>query len=169
MVPDQNSYVDQQYLKLQESPEVVPTGEMPRSIQLVCQRYLVDQVSPGTRVAVMGISSVNRTKKMARKGKRGGGAPIGVKKSFLYVVGIQIMSEGSGRAADNFTPEEEQKFHDLARSPDIYGKIQRSLAPAISGEYTVDIKKAIACLLFGGSRRILPDGTTPFEFVMNLS
>ncbi len=46
----------------------------------------------------------------------------------------------------------------LARDPEIYDKITRSISPAISGEYTVDIKKAIACLLFGGSRKVLPDG-----------
>lgn len=33
-----------------------------------------------------------------------------------------------------------------------------SIAPSISGEYTVDIKKALCCQLVGGSRKILPDG-----------
>ena len=31
-------FIDQQKLKLQESPEVVPTGEMPRNIELVVER-----------------------------------------------------------------------------------------------------------------------------------
>lgn len=156
MLPDESKYVDQQSLKLQESPEVVPTGEMPRSVKLACHRYLVDRVSPGTRVAVMGISSVWQKGAKGKQSK--GSGPAGVKEPFLHVVGIQIMSEGSGRASLTFTPEEEQRFHDLAKAPDIYEKITRSIAPAISGDYTVDIKKAIACLLFGGSRRILPDG-----------
>lgn len=43
---------------LQESPEVVPTGEMPRNIIVVVDRNLVDKVSPGTRVALMGIASL---------------------------------------------------------------------------------------------------------------
>ena len=68
------------------------------------------------------------------------------------------MSEGSGRTAFSFTPEEEQEFQELAREPHVYNKIVRSIAPAISGDYTTDIKKAIACLLMGGSRRQLPDG-----------
>jgi len=46
----------------------------------------------------------------------------------------------------------------LARRPDIYDILSRSIAPSISGSYTVDIKKAIACMLFGGSRKKLPDG-----------
>ena len=32
------------------------------------------------------------------------------------------------------------------------------MAPSISGSYTVDIKKALICMLMGGSRKRLPDG-----------
>lgn len=46
------------YRALQESPEVVPTGEMPRNIIVVLDRNLVDKVSPGTRVSIMGIASL---------------------------------------------------------------------------------------------------------------
>ncbi|RYH28443.1 hypothetical protein EON65_12200 [archaeon] len=42
----------------------------------------------------------------------------------------------------------------LSRDPRIYEKVAQSIAPSISGEYTVDIKKAIACLLMGGSRKV---------------
>ena len=38
---------DQQTLKLQENPESVPTGEMPRHVMLSCERYLVDRAVPG--------------------------------------------------------------------------------------------------------------------------
>lgn len=47
---------------------------------------------------------------------------------------------------------------ELSRSPGLYDRLWKSIAPSISGSYTVDIKKAIACLLFGGSRKRLPDG-----------
>lgn len=56
-----------------------------------------------------------------------------------------------------FTPQEEEEMQRLARDPEIYEKLSRSIAPQISGDYTHDIKKAIACLLMGGSRKILPD------------
>ena len=46
----------------------------------------------------------------------------------------------------------------MAKSPNIYELIARSIAPSIWG--FKDIKKAIACLLFGGSRKRLPDGLT---------
>lgn len=41
-----------------ERPEDVPTGELPRTVKLVVDRYLVDRVNPGMRVQVVGIHSV---------------------------------------------------------------------------------------------------------------
>ena len=50
VVPDESHFVDRQSWKLQESPETVPTGEMPRSIVLAVERSLVDKAPPGTRL-----------------------------------------------------------------------------------------------------------------------
>lgn len=70
------------------------------------------------------------------------------------VVGIAVESEGAGRLAVSFTPAEEEKFLAMSRTPDIYNKMASSISPSISGDYTVDIKRALACLLFGGSRKV---------------
>lgn len=70
------------------------------------------------------------------------------------VVGVAVESEGAGRASVSFTPAEEEKFLAMSRTPDIYKKMASSISPSISGDYTVDIKKALACLLFGGSRKV---------------
>ena len=40
---------------MQERPEDVPTGELPRSVTLLVDRQLVGKVSPGTRVVALGI------------------------------------------------------------------------------------------------------------------
>lgn len=143
-------YIDQQTLKLQESPEVVPTGEMPRHIQISLDRYLVDKVTPGTRVSVIAITSLYNS-------KSGSSEAGSLRSLYLKVLGIQIEFEGGGRTNTLFTPQEEEEMQRLARDPDIYEKLARSIAPQISGEYTNDIKKALACLLMGGSRKILPD------------
>lgn len=45
----------------------------------------------------------------------------------------------------------------MAKDPKIYQKISESIAPGIYG--SEDIKKAISCLLFGGSRKKLSDST----------
>lgn len=70
----------------------------------------------------------------------------------------QIDEEGAGRAKATFSPAEEEKFHEMARDPELYDKLSSSIAPSIYGDYTTNIKKAIACLLVGGSRKRLPDG-----------
>lgn len=44
----------------------------------------------------------------------------------------------------------------MSKDPHIYDKIYKSIAPSIYG--LDDIKKAVACLLFGGSPKKLPDG-----------
>jgi DNA replication licensing factor MCM5 len=72
-----------------------------------------------------------------------------------------------------FSPEEEEEFGEMARSDGFYERFAKSVAPSIFGSLGAcsvlapsvkligvhsDIKKAITCLLFGGSKKILPDG-----------
>merc|ERR1719510_2409262 len=77
---------------------------------------------------------------------------------YMRVVGINVETEGSGRTSTNltFTQEDEENFRRLAAKPGVADIISRSVAPSIYG--ADDIKKSIACLLFGGSRKKLPDG-----------
>ncbi|XP_040212751.1 DNA replication licensing factor MCM5 [Rana temporaria] len=157
IIPDKCKCVDFQTLKLQESPDAVPHGEMPRHMQLYCDRYLCDKVVPGNRVTIMGIYSIRKSGKTSAKGRDRVG--VGIRSSYIRVVGIQVDTEGAGRSAVGaITPQEEEEFRRLASRPDIYEKISKSIAPSIYG--SSDIKKAIACLLFGGSRKRLPDGLT---------
>ena len=143
--------MDQQTLKLQEAPETVPTGELPRHIQLAVERQLADRIAPGTRVAVFGVVSAFNSAGMGK-----GGAAV--KTAYLRAVGIMIQEEGTGRAVTTFTPEEDDFFRTLARESRFYDRLANSVAPSISGDYTADIKKAILCLLMAGSRKLLPDG-----------
>lgn len=160
IVPDKCKCVDFQVLKLQESPDAVPKGELPRHMQLYCDRYLTDKVVPGNRVTVMGVYSIRKATFKSSKSSRGEKATsAGLRRPYLRVVGIEVESEGPGRAGSApLTPQEEEELRRLAARPDIYDVIAKSIAPSIYG--SIDIKKAIACLLFGGSRKRLPDGLT---------
>jgi DNA replication licensing factor MCM5 len=149
-MPDSCTYVDQQTLKLQDFPEDVPTGEMPRNIILSMDRNLVDKVSPGTRVSVLGIASLYSNSRGPTQGA--------IRSLYVKVVGVEVENEGAGRANTLFTPEEEQKFINMAANPRMYDLLVSSIAPSIHGDYTEDIKKALACQLLGGSRKVLPDG-----------
>jgi DNA replication licensing factor MCM5 len=154
VVPDASQFVDQQTLKLQEEPERVPTGEMPRSVLLAVDRALVDTAPPGTRVSVICIPTLLS---MASDGGRNAEAP---KQVYLRVVGLakDDSAHGNGRNGVTVTPAEEEAFVTLARNPQVFDILTRSMAPSLMGAYTVDIKKALTCQLFSGSRKRLPDG-----------
>ena len=72
MNTDLTEFADQQILKLQEAPELIPTGEMPRSMVLTCDRLLTDKCTPGNRVKIVGILTVNRKSSSGRGGSDGG-------------------------------------------------------------------------------------------------
>jgi len=57
-ISEKCTYIDQQILKLQELPENIPTGDMPRTCLLYTARYLTDKVNPGSRVKITGVMSV---------------------------------------------------------------------------------------------------------------
>ena len=80
-----------------------------------------------------------------------GKSVFGVRVPYLRVVGITVDSKGSGfSSALSVTTEDEELFRRLAASPNVYERIAKSIAPSIFG--FEDIKKAMACLLFGGTR-----------------
>lgn len=78
-----------------------------------------------------------------------GKSVVGVRVPYLRVVGITVDNQGSGfSSAIPVTTGEEELFRRLAASPEVYERIAKSIAPSIFG--FEDVKKAIACLLFGG-------------------
>lgn len=161
IMPGKAKCVDFQVLKLQESPDSVPHGEMPRHMQLFVDRSLVDKAVPGNRVTVLGIYSIKKFGGDGATGSRKkahGSGTAGVRHPYMRVIGIEVATDGAGRTSGDlrFNPEEEEAFRRLASRPDVHSVIAKSIAPSIFG--SDDIKKAIACLLFGGSRKILPDG-----------
>ncbi|XP_012250874.1 DNA replication licensing factor Mcm5 [Athalia rosae] len=157
IVPDKCQCVDFQVLKLQELPDNIPQGEMPRHLQLYCDRYLCERVVPGNRVLILGIFSIKKIMASgSRQNARDKGA-VGVRAPYVRVVGISVDGEntGSGTLAPT-TAADEEVFRRLAADPNLYERLSRSIAPSIFG--AEDMKKAIACLLFGGSRKKMPDG-----------
>jgi DNA replication licensing factor MCM5 len=150
IIPDKCTFVDVQQLKLQEAPETVPTGEMPRTVQVNVDRVYADRIAPGTRVRFLAIAAMSSAAR---------GAAAGVRVPYLRAVGVVSDEEGGGRnAITTFTPEEEARLKALAADPDVFSRLAASVAPSIAGDYTDDIKKAILCMLLGGRWKKLPDG-----------
>nr|XP_043621263.1 DNA replication licensing factor MCM5 [Erigeron canadensis] len=151
VVPDKSKYVDQQTLKLQENPEDVPTGELPRNMLLSVDRHLVQTIVPGTRLTIMGIYSIFQAAKSSTSHK----GAVAVRQPYIRVVGIEETNEAT-RGPASFSTEEIEEFKKFASEGNVYENICSKVAPSIFGHENV--KKAVACLLFGGSRKTLPDG-----------
>ncbi len=150
VVHDKSTFIDQQTLKLQEAPDMVPVGEMPRHLLLSVDRSLTNKIVPGTRCTVIGIYSIYENKVK-------GANQVAIRNPYIRCVGIQTdvdHSNTSGLAI--FTAQEEEEFLTMSRNPNLYEAFANSIAPSIYGN--ADIKKAISLLLMGGSKRILPDG-----------
>lgn len=147
---ENSEFIDQQSLKLQEAPDMVPVGEMPRHILLAADRNLTNKVIPGTRCTIMGVYSIFNHSSV--KGTK----TVAVRHPYVRVVGIQQDSEMDAQRGTVFSEEEEEEFIAISKTPNLYESFSNSIAPSIYGNS--DIKKAIACLLMGGSKKILPDG-----------
>ena len=151
VVAEEGEFENQQTLKLQETPDNIPTGEMPRTFTITANQYLVDSCSPGSRVTIVGVFSV-----FTRNSRNEKGSQTALKQSYVRALGIMTEKGPHSRLENAFTPEEEERFLAMARDQTLYQKLRESIAPSIYGNE--DVKAAIACMLFGGSRKTLPDG-----------
>lgn len=84
IVHDKSSFIDQQTLKLQETSDMVPVGEMPRHITLFVDRYLCNTLVPGTRCEIIGIYDTYQ-KKVRNTGSINNAA---LRTPYLKVLGV---------------------------------------------------------------------------------
>jgi DNA replication licensing factor MCM5 len=157
ILPDESKFINTQYMRLQENPEQIPTGEIPRSYTIITDRYLVDKVPAGTRVNVIGILCSYNPKREGETSVKTNSGDSQSRRTYIRALGLQRDSGILGKINHLLTSEDEARIIKLSKDPDVRKKIAASIASAIYGSQ--DIKEAIACLLFGGSPKILPDKT----------
>lgn len=63
----------------------------------IALRYLCDKVVPGNRVTIMGIYSIKKFGLTSSKGRDRVG--VGIRSSYIRVLGIQVDTDGSGELA----------------------------------------------------------------------
>jgi hypothetical protein len=69
---DAGEFTDFQVLKIQECPDAIPTGEVPRTYMVCCEKYLVDKLVPGTRVTITGVYTIIERKNPSSDMKQAG-------------------------------------------------------------------------------------------------
>uniref|UniRef100_A0A7J3QFK7 DNA helicase n=1 Tax=Ignisphaera aggregans TaxID=334771 RepID=A0A7J3QFK7_9CREN len=146
LIEERSRYRDFQRIVIQEKPEEMPAGRMPRSLEVDVYDILVDIARPGDRVIVIGILKL-----------RGGGAKRVKSVYDIFLEANNIIVSQRMLEEIEISKEDEERIKELAKDPLIRRKIIASIAPAIHGLW--DLKEAIALLLFGGNQKILPDGT----------
>lgn len=148
LIPEKTKLIDWQKAILQERPEEVPPGQLPRQLEVVLEDDLVDNARPGDRVKITGILEIKQDSPV----KRGSRAVFD-----LYMKALSV--EVSQKVLDEveITEDDKKKIEDLARDPWIKQKIISSIAPTIYGHW--EIKEGIALALFGGVPKLMPDGT----------
>ena len=144
---EESEFIDWQKFVLQEKPEELPPGQLPRSVEVILTEDLVDTVRPGDRAVVTGILEVVEDRLSRREGP-----PL-----FRAIMSANFVEVSTKENLEvEITPEDEKKILELARRPDIHDLLAESIAPSIYGYKHV--KRAIAALLFGGVPKVYPDG-----------
>lgn len=104
VLTDRSTYVDQQTLKIQEAPEAVPAGEMPRNLMMVVERNAVQKIVPGSRVTVTGIYSIHQMGQ--QQGRNSNKAAVAIRQPYVRVIGVDQTHDSARRALSNFSDAE---------------------------------------------------------------
>jgi replicative DNA helicase Mcm len=148
-VQEESTFIDSQDLRIQERPEDLPPGQLPRTLGIkLVGKEIVDVARPGDHISTVGIV---RAFAPTFRG-------VGKLRAFLLHLdanSVEVLGKEPETALP--TPEEEEKILELAKDPWIHRKIISSIAPSIYG-YD-HIKESIMYLLFGGVGKTLPDIT----------
>ncbi|MEM1563235.1 MAG: minichromosome maintenance protein MCM [Candidatus Bathyarchaeia archaeon] len=146
-VQEESTFIDSQDLRIQERPEDLPPGQLPRTLHVkLVGSEIVDVARPGDHVSIVGIVRA-AAPTMPKVGK--------LRTFVLHLDTNSIEVLGKEPEATLPSPEEERQILELAKDPWIHRKIINSIAPSIYGYEHV--KEAIMYLLFGGVPKTLPD------------
>lgn len=143
-----SEFIDWQQIRVQEMPEELSSGNVPRFLDALLLHDMVDTCRPGDRVTMVGVIKILPVKKMAS------GVQQRVFQMIMHV--NNIYSEEEENESLEISEEDEEKIKALAADPMIHEKITRSIAPDIYG--MDEIKKAAAMVLFGGVHKTRKTG-----------
>ncbi len=144
----QSEFINHQMITLQEAPEDLRPGDIPKTLQAIIHNELVDTVRPGERVKIMGI-----LKSVPKEDQRGRLSTVFHIQLFCNnIEGIKQTDEEL-----DLTQEDIDEILSLSQEPMIQRKVTRSIARAILGYE--HLKMAAGLSLFGGNQKLKKDGS----------
>lgn len=139
-------YKDSQKFTVQEAPESLPRGQIPRSVEVICEGDLADRAKPGDRVQVTGVYKSFPTPVQDTTN--------GVWPSRLIASSITPIKE---LLEAPFVLDDVKNIKMIAAREDTFELLSRSFAPAICGHEKV--KAGLLLQLIGGAEKNLANGT----------
>lgn len=171
-------FVDWQRVRVQEAPDEIPPGSIPRSLDVIVRDDMVEQVKAGDKITATGyVSVMPDTGGLARAGN----APVsqrekpppprgdltqgttGTKMAGCRELTYKLVFVASAVQAQvsklRDEPDEETAARTVATmraTPQLYDKLAVSVAPTIYGH--ADIKHGVLLQLVGGLHKTTPEG-----------
>ncbi len=141
-------FVKYQEMRVQELPDQVPVGHIPRTMRIICRGELTRQCSPGDKITVSGLFLTVRY--------NGYHALSAGLQADTYLEATQILKQKLGYDELISSGHMPKQVMAIARDLDPYSRLATSIAPEIFGHD--DVKKALLIQLVGGVTRNLNDG-----------
>ncbi|MBS3815098.1 MAG: minichromosome maintenance protein MCM [Hadesarchaea archaeon] len=142
---EKSDFRDWQSLRIQERPENLRGGKIPRNLDAIVRDDFVDKATPGNRVTITGVLRAFQEKQRNKRKT--------TFRKILHVNHIEVQQEGIEET--ELSPEDEEEIEKLADEHRIDNLIVNSVAPSIFGYDK--IKEAISLQLFGCKAVELPD------------
>ncbi|KAF5393188.1 hypothetical protein D9757_001235 [Collybiopsis confluens] len=181
-----SKFTDWQKVRIQENPSEIPTGSMPRSLDVILRSELVERAKAGTNVSQMGLPGGDNAQ-LQRESNRGGSTSAGInggvtglkslgvrdlqyKTAFLACMvhdsdamggtnirGEEDSGEESGHSfIQSLTEPEFDELKAMIDSDNIYQRLVESIAPTVYGHEIV--KKGLLLQLMGGVHKQTGEG-----------
>jgi len=144
--------VDAQRLVIEEAPEDLEGGEQPKRLSIFLKEDLVEprmekKTTPGSKISVVGI--IKEIPVLLKTGAQSTRFDLVMEANFV---------EPLEEAFENltFSKKEMEEVKKLSKHAKLFNKLVETIAPSIFGYK--EIKASLLLQLFGGNRKVLPDG-----------
>ena len=177
-----SKFCDFQKVRIQETPDELPRGAVPRTFEVIVRGDAVEEAQPGDRAeftgtlvvvpdvaAMMGPSAIQDSRRNGPKdaGREGvtGLKELGVRdlNYRLVFLAYHVLGSGSAReeettesVKDKLSNEDWNKINTMRNDPKIYQALCDSIFPHVHG--SEEIKKGLVLMLAGGVGKKTAEG-----------
>jgi DNA replication licensing factor MCM6 len=164
LVTTNSTFVDWQRVLIQENPGEVPSGSMPRTIELILRHDNVETTKPGDRAIFIGTpvavpetarrhpgESITLQRPAGFEVDGVAGIQVYGSRELTYRMSFLVCSVKSCEEAPPDSAADQAAIHRMRNSKDLYGKLARSIAPNVFAHD--EVKRGILLMLLGGCQK----------------